>query len=354
MEAEQMGESASEVLQAVHCAQSFLRDFDGPQKEQIPLQIFAALVALFEQHLRDGVDVEKVKFDSKELTKSAREVAVLKGPPEGKESSWINKHWSKLDRLLDDFQEELEKTARSQGLSFIPSAQKDQSRGGARHRSYYRLTARPVSASREVVEYEIPPGGIRYASERRRRTPWLARLYIGVPLRGLRRYAVIALYAALILLGLLVMSPLVLRAFTQSEIDLAEMALGLVAVTGIFYSIFGALVQVATWKVSVAPELFRPWDDLEPFLLEEVRDPNDRKAPKTIELVKYSGQCPVCGGRVVVGGGGLRFWARLVGRCQRSPREHVFSFDHVTKLGAPLWSACLRPEETSSHQIKSM
>ncbi len=50
----------------------------------------------------------------------------------------------------------------------------------------------------------------------------------------------------------------------------------------------------------------------------------------------YSAKCSICDGRVEVQGGGLQFPFRLVGRCIESPREHVFSFDHVTRTGRPL------------------
>lgn len=56
----------------------------------------------------------------------------------------------------------------------------------------------------------------------------------------------------------------------------------------------------------------------------------------TIHLVRYSSSCPVCGASVTVEKGEPDFPRRLVGRCAESPREHVFSFDRVTRRGKAL------------------
>ena len=52
--------------------------------------------------------------------------------------------------------------------------------------------------------------------------------------------------------------------------------------------------------------------------------------------MKYLGECPICGAEVLLDKGEPDFPRRLVGRCQESPREHIFSFDRVTKAGMKL------------------
>jgi len=53
-------------------------------------------------------------------------------------------------------------------------------------------------------------------------------------------------------------------------------------------------------------------------------------------LVRYTATCSVCAGEVHVLPGEPDFPRRMVGRCQQSPREHVFSFDRITLLGGAL------------------
>jgi hypothetical protein len=54
------------------------------------------------------------------------------------------------------------------------------------------------------------------------------------------------------------------------------------------------------------------------------------------KVIRYKSCCSICGSEVMLHNGGREFFSRLVGRCSKSPREHVFSFDKVTLLGYPL------------------
>jgi hypothetical protein len=59
---------------------------------------------------------------------------------------------------------------------------------------------------------------------------------------------------------------------------------------------------------------------------------------RLIRLVRYSAPCPICGATIHLEDGSPDYPRRLVGRCYDSPREHVFSFDRVTRRGAALRS----------------
>jgi len=54
---------------------------------------------------------------------------------------------------------------------------------------------------------------------------------------------------------------------------------------------------------------------------------------RIIRLVRYTASCPICGVTIYLEDGAPDFRRRLVGRCYESPREHVFSFDRVTRRG---------------------
>lgn len=54
-------------------------------------------------------------------------------------------------------------------------------------------------------------------------------------------------------------------------------------------------------------------------------------------LRRYVASCPICSTALIgLALGEPHFKRRIVGRCEDSPREHVFSFDGVTLEGAPL------------------
>ena len=56
----------------------------------------------------------------------------------------------------------------------------------------------------------------------------------------------------------------------------------------------------------------------------------------TILVQRYTSICPVCGWMIKLDRGEPDFPRRIVGRCEEHPREHVFSFDRITKQGKAL------------------
>lgn len=68
-----------------------------------------------------------------------------------------------------------------------------------------------------------------------------------------------------------------------------------------------------------------------------------RDSEKWIRLVRFSADCPLCGGTVELAKGRPDHRQPLVGRCQESPHYHVFSFDRShqagTYIGPPLPAA---------------
>lgn len=73
---------------------------------------------------------------------------------------------------------------------------------------------------------------------------------------------------------------------------------------------------------------------IEPAQLEIFRD-GDRSEWR---LIRYTADCPICNARIHVMDGRPDFPRRLVGRCNESPREHVYSFDRMTRRGKVLVS----------------
>lgn len=74
--------------------------------------------------------------------------------------------------------------------------------------------------------------------------------------------------------------------------------------------------------------------DVRPAQLEIWRD----GSISTWRLVRYTAVCPICASTIEIQPGEPDFPRRLVGRCAESPREHVFSFDRITRRGRVLIS----------------
>jgi hypothetical protein len=81
-------------------------------------------------------------------------------------------------------------------------------------------------------------------------------------------------------------------------------------------------------RIVVAHELFTNFHE-QSAQFELLRDGDLR----VIRLVRYSAACPICGATIYLEKGEPDYRRRLVGRCYESPREHVFSFDRITRCG---------------------
>ncbi|MFZ4701857.1 MAG: hypothetical protein ACOYMG_17565 [Candidatus Methylumidiphilus sp.] len=123
----------------------------------------------------------------------------------------------------------------------------------------------------------------------------------------------------------------------QRQLPLHQLFYLLVGVSGIIWPLWAAfnpLFRVWDWKIVVAPEWIQVDATQSDRLLEWQSPP--RYAKKMIKAVRYSGECPICKGKVIACSGGREFFHRIIGRCEDAPVEHVFSFDHITKTGRPL------------------
>jgi hypothetical protein len=334
-------EAAEQQLEAARCALRFLQDYRGPEREQIPLQLLGALAELTQAYLQKEVPPSKIKFTPAELIQQALTWGLKKTPDKDDAAKWLHRHWKKLNDLLAEFKEPLLQAARDEAVQQLPVLTKEQSPGGPGNYSYYALLAEPLPLATADL-YPVPPGGIRYQAERRRpaRLSWL--WHIGVPLTRRRRVIASIPFALIYGFGVLVaVGPFILAPLTGHRLSLAavvSVAVTIIMAAAILYVVVGPFFITRFQRVMRVPDWLMPLREIDPCVLEWVEEPalsGDQPAP-SIQVVRYTGVCPICQGRVVVGGGGLAFWGRLVGRCQRSPREHVFSFDHVTRSGYPL------------------
>lgn len=172
---------------------------------------------------------------------------------------------------------------------------------------------------------------LRYICEDVTDANWLANLFgRGFTLEGVRviaiRVVLIAGVLAVTLMALLV--PLSMIG-AKSLLPVFYAALTAAMCAYAFWANLGSIFVLRERRVALAPWWMQSIDD---DRLLEWRGP-PRYPVKSIKAVRYTATCPLCDGKVVVRSGGFRrLWA-LVGRCEEAPDAHVFSFDHVLRLG---------------------
>lgn len=152
---------------------------------------------------------------------------------------------------------------------------------------------------------------------------WSGRIFLGV-------FAVLLVCAAL-------WAWLLLIAMGAAPTALAFLQISLIGglTLWIGYQFLGWQMRLAANRIAPAPWFFQALSKHDDYLLELRR--NEKAERNTMYLVRYVADCPICGAKgrdmIHVESGRLEFFGRLVGRCNRAPNAHVFSFDHVARLG---------------------
>ena len=251
-------------------------------------------------------------------------------------SGWISPLWAKLIAAELEWQEGMADVARQRGLAYLPRLVKEP--GSPAH---YRLEAAPLleSAHRDTPA-PVPPGGVHYTPQAvAAPASWLnSALKSGVVRWTVGLRWVFA--AGMIVLTLLAVAAIALT-FTvgiratrppnlADLITLLTLA-GLIAVLLPIYRFFDDLFDL---RIVMAPEALTPISQANVTL--EIRRPSGDDEVGELAFVRYTALCAKCDGAVAVYQGGRDFPGRLVGRCRRSGREHVYSFDHVLRSGLPL------------------
>ena len=259
---------------------------------------------------------------------------------EGDASAWFSRHWKSL---TGDFrlrcEEGIQKFAADQGLGVYPWVEKHESDGGAGNQALISLIALPIpgiSASNKSAD--ATPHDITYIPAEKLKLSWWARWLFdeNQVAEGWGKWLLIwptILYVALTVAGsVFVLFVLSLSKQPVTTGDLAAMLIIILFNWPAYRSLqqFTRLIDDRIIMASDAMLGFREFG----VCLELFR-PNAREvgAPKKARMIKYAAQCQVCAAQVLLDVGEPDFPRRIVGRCQESPREHVFSFDRVTRGG---------------------
>lgn len=99
---------------------------------------------------------------------------------------------------------------------------------------------------------------------------------------------------------------------------------------------FGGMITWLVWplyrlidqKIVMAPAILQMTSRFYHVLV--IRREGERKI---VRMLRFTATCPLCGGEVEVQEGRRALRGRYVGECGRNPVEHVFTFDHVLKIG---------------------
>ncbi|MBK1650365.1 hypothetical protein CKO36_17725 [Rhabdochromatium marinum] len=159
----------------------------------------------------------------------------------------------------------------------------------------------------------------------------------GLYLSGRTGKAYLSVTYALFVAGVFVLWLLfVALTHAPTTLDFLKIFVSGAVILTVGYFFFGWQARLVTNRITLAPVLLQPFASSRNDYLLELR-PDQETERNSLYMVRYVGDCPICGvkghDKVHIEPGRREFFGRLVGRCNRAPNEHVFSFDHVTRQG---------------------
>jgi hypothetical protein len=304
-----------------------------PDKDLVPVLLVRALCRLSAD---DPVKAER-GYTPVELRESIREERNRWAEGEADAvADVVRRHWKKLLDLWAGKVEGLQQLARDQGLSFYPALDRLEG-GGTGRPTRYRIVCLPLPAPSSGDERFSPAtvvGDIRYICEDIEDAGGLARIFArGFEIAGWRRVTFLAIgILAIVLTAGFVWLLMMALPNTKTVGALVSTIFSAVVIIWAARATFGPFYRVVTDRIVSAPWWMQ---SLEDDRLVEWRKP-PRYPEKVLKAVRYTAICPLCGGRVHAMDGTGRHERRIVGSCEESPQEHVFSFDHVTRIGMRL------------------
>lgn len=252
-------------------------------------------------------------------------------------SAWISDLWKKLIDEESQWQEGLRDTARQLNFSYIPKLRKQ---AGSRANYFLEAVLLPEPGADDVV-VALPSDGIRYTPEAVvAPAAWLnSALNSGVVpwSAGLRWTLFTVIMLVIVVLAFGTWALFLLGLGTSRPVTPADVMLvaGFCAAAYFVRDLFQFLEDLFDKRIVLAPIFLTPLKQDNVTL--ELRRSNADGTSSELAFVRYSATCPLCGGSISIHDGMKAFPDRLIGRCRRAAREHVFSFDPVLKIGRPLY-----------------
>ncbi|HWW05883.1 hypothetical protein [Collimonas sp.] len=325
--------TADEVLapQATALSQILLDSIPNDKRHQ---EAYRVLGYLAKETIRVGSNNSFAKVTTKAIHTD------LGGNLNSEPSKWINQIWKTLKgRVYPELQPTLIRRCRDQGLTHYPTVHKTSGNPAYYYLDFEPLPDQPSEAPTFSDINDVQSLALAYEPDLTLRLSRRGKFLFkqGLILDGRKRWAMAA-WLMFQIVGTAAVTILlwVLLASDKSPISMSHLIAGLlmVFVPWLLYHRTENLMHLLDDRVGLAPDWMLHWKEFGATV--EVVKGKSSDEPRRIQVLRYTATCPVCGAMVKLDRGEPDFPRRLVGRCGESPREHVFSFDRITKSGTPL------------------
>lgn len=227
-----------------------------------------------------------------------------------------------LDESLEENRLKIEKRLIENGINETFYFDKIDAGGGSGNNAVYMVKVKAIDeGSSAILMQGNEEGDIAYSLTEIDKLTFWARPFSRIQLNGWKKIVYILL-------------PLI-TGFVSIPLGIYLLKTGnIVSVTAsLFFIIFASFIfrpfyKVLDTAVVKAPEWMLPITESSGLLVKNITENG-----KELILTQYKGVCPICSGIVEIVEGKGNEKGRLIGQCERSGREHIYSFDHITKVG---------------------
>lgn len=322
-------EEGSDALNtAASCLQAYLKRYGRAGR---PYEVLSFLASATLERLEHG---KVPKFKNVSL-----QDAVM-GEMGKDPSAWVSPIWKKLvTEILPAIQDHIEGFAREREYEYYPWVSKTDSTGGSGNQTLYFLIARKVIPSE--VGQQLLNADIFYLPAIKITPSWWARWLFNkdYSAQGWRK----ALYVWVPLVWMLIMGSLGWLLWLElsngrTPLSARELIFLLFSIGIWIYCrhVMRQFFQLVDDRIVLAPDHLVGFREFGVCLELFRENSKDKFSPRILKLTKYTAECPDCGAEVQLDRGEPDFPRRVIGRCLESPREHIYSFDRVTKTGMKL------------------
>lgn len=325
-------ENASEnaLKVAASCLQEYLKLHGGTER---PYKVLSFLATATLNRIEQGKPTKFINMDLQ---------IGIKGGIDKDSSAWLSPIWKKLStETLPSIQDSMEGFARAKGYDFYPWVGKTESSGGSGNTAQYFLTAIKVTSENQPGDEPLQHADICYLPAVKITPSLWARWLFSrdYSAHGWRKWLYVWgslawLLALLLLFGLMwILLSQGKTPLSTQDVMLISLAIGIVMYCR---HVFHQLSILFDDRIMLAPDNLIGFGESNVCIEIAKENFKNKSSPRVLRLVKYMAECPVCGAEVLLDKGEPDFPRRIIGRCQESPREHIFSFDRVTKTGMKL------------------
>lgn len=317
-----------ELVKTCNCLKEYFVQTSNSERK--PVEIYLALLNMTTTYIEDGSNAADLVFDANDICRKSvnpKETYSLA-------KEFITRHRKGFDKLLKENLDEVAHFCSVKGVKYLPSILNTESQGG--HKTFFYIGLTPLSDNiHHEVELKSDSSkgntSIEYSVSQLPKVATWVKPLLNLKISGWKFYS----YITLPILAFVIAYCLLLWNFFALSNTSLIYTIIIGSVLAGLYCLLSPFYEAISKRIGLAPVWLTKLK-ISSAQLRYVRTDSQRangKAIRALQLVVYEAKCPVCGNEVLIEKGKYAHKGRLVGVCDESPREHVFSFDHVTKEG---------------------